>query len=75
MPRKYVKKGLSAESREKQLRAFRHNSYLGYASMMYKNALIIINSDTATDEARDTAASIMALSSELYKQLKTRVDP
>lgn len=42
--------------------------------MMQKQCLTILHADTTTDEAKDTAASILALVGDLKEQLKTRID-
>ena len=74
MPKKYIKTGQTPEGRARRLRAFEHNSYLGYAMMMQKQCLKIIHADTTTDEAKDTAASILGHLSDLSEQLKIWVD-
>lgn len=74
MPKKYIKTGQTPEGRARRLRAFQHNSYSGFAMMMQKQCLTILHADTTTDEAKDTAASILALVGDLKEQLKTRID-
>ena len=75
MPRKYIKKGESPEGRERRLRAFRHNSFVGHARMMMMQAQNIAISDTTTKEAKEIAYEIAVLATKLQRYLKTRVDP
>ena len=75
MPSKYIKKGESPEGRERRLRAFRHNSFVGHARMMMKQAQNITISDTTTKETKQIAYLIAELASKLERSLKTRVDP
>lgn len=75
MPRKYIKKGESPEGRERRLRAFRHNSYVGHARMMMMQAQNIACSDTTTKEAKEIAYEIAILAGSLERKLATRVDP
>lgn len=49
-----------------------HNSFLGHAKMMQANANSILQSTTATDEARAVAMKIYNLANDLYTELKTR---
>lgn len=74
MPRKYVKTGQTPEGKARRLRAHFHNSLQGFAAMMERQCLTILNSDTTTYEAKDTAAGILALCGDLKEQLKIRVD-
>ena len=75
MPRKYIKKGESPEGRERRLRAFKHNSFVGHARMMMMQAQNIATSDTTTEEAKEIAYEIAVLATKLERYLKTRVDP
>ena len=75
MPRKYIKKGESPEGRERRLRAFKHNSFVGHARMMMMQAQNIAISDTTTKEAKEIAYEIAVLATKLERYLKTRVDP
>ena len=74
MPSKYIKKGESPEGRERRLRAFKHNSYVGHARMMQMQAQNIATSDTTTEETKQIAYQIAELASKLERSLKTRVD-
>ena len=74
MPRKYIKKGESPEGRERRLRAFKHNSFVGHARMMMMQAQNIATSDTTTEETKQIADQIYELASKLERSLKTRVD-
>ncbi len=74
MPSKYIKKGESPEGRERRLRAFRHNSFVGHARMMQQQANAIACSDTTTEEAKEIAYEIAVLATKLERYLKTRVD-
>ena len=75
MPSKYIKKGESPEGRERRLRAFRHNSYVGHARMMTMQAHNIATSDTTTEETKQIADQIVELASKLERSLSKRVDP
>ena len=75
MPSKYIKKGESPEGRERRLRAFRHNSFVGHARMMTLQAYGIATSDTTTEETKQIADQIVELASKLERSLKTRIDP
>ena len=75
MPTKYIKKGESPEGRERRLRAFKHNSFVGHARMMMMQAQNIAISDTTTKEAKEIAYEIAVLATKLERYLKTRVDP
>ena len=75
MPSKYIKKGESPEGRERRLRAFKHNSYVGHARMMQMQANAIACSPTATKEAKEIAYGIAVLAGNLAQELATRVDP
>lgn len=75
MPSKYIKKGESPEGRERRLRAFRHNSYVGHARMMTMQAHNITISDTTTKETKQIADQIIKLATELERSLIKRVDP
>ena len=75
MPSKYIKKGESPEGRERRLRAFRHNSFVGHARMMTMQAQNIANSDTTTNETKQLADQIAELATKLQKSLAKRVDP
>ena len=74
MPSKYIKKGESPEGRERRLRAFKHNSFVGHARMMMMQAQNIATSDTTTEETKQIAYQIAELASKLERCLKTRVD-
>ena len=74
MPSKYIKKGESPEGRERRLRAFKHNSFVGHARMMQMQAQNIATSDTTTEETKQIAYQIAELASKLERSLKTRVD-
>ena len=75
MPSKYIKKGESPEGRERRLRAFRHNSFVGHARMMTMQAHNIAISDTTTKETKQIADQIANLAVKLERSLKTRIDP
>ena len=75
MPSKYIKKGESPEGRERRLRAFRHNSFVGHARMMMMQAHNIVTSDTTTEETKQIADQIRTLASKLERSLAKRVDP
>lgn len=47
---------------------------MGYATMSERQMLEIVNSDTATEEVADIAATILAHLRELRVALKTRRD-
>ena len=74
MPRKYVKTGKTPEGTARRMRAFRHNSLTGYVAMSRQHMLAIINADSTTEEAKDTAASALGHLDDLSKLLKIRVD-
>ena len=75
MPRKYIKKGESPEGRERRLRAFKHNSFMGHARMMMMQAQNIATSDTTTEETKQIADQIYELADKLSRSLTKRVDP
>ena len=75
MPSKYTKKGESPEGRERRLRAFKHNSFVGHARMMMMQAQNIATSDTTTEETKQIADQITKLATKLQKSLAKRVDP
>ena len=75
MPSKYIKKGESPEGRERRLRAFKHNSFVGHARMMMMQAQNISISDTTTKETKQIADQIAELASKLERSLSKRVDP
>ena len=75
MPSKYIKKGESPEGRERRLRVFKHNSFVGHARMMMMQAQNIAISDTTTKEAKEIAYEIAVLATKLERYLKTRVNP
>ena len=75
MPRKHIKKGESPEGRERRLRAFKHNSYVGHARMMMMQAQNITASDTTTEETKQIADQIYGLAGKLAGLLAKRVDP
>ena len=74
MPSKYIKKGESPEGRERRLRAFKHNSFMGHARMMQTQLLAMCQSDTTTQEAKHLAQEMHAKGYLLLATLKTRVD-
>ena len=74
MPKKYVKTGKTPEGTARRMRAYYHNRLMGYAVMSRRKMLEILNSDTATEEAADIAATIVAHLQELAEALKTRRD-
>ena len=74
MPSVYIKKGQTPEGKARRLRAFRHNSYLGFVAMNERHMIEIINSDTCTVEAKQTAEIILKHFRDLTTQLRTRVD-
>ena len=74
MPSKYIKKGESPEGRERRLRAFKHNSYMGHARMIQMQAHNIAISDTTTEETKQIADQIAELASKLERSLSKRVD-
>lgn len=53
---------------------WRHNSFLGHATMMRMQCRTIIVSDTATDETKAIAQQILDLAVELEVSLHTRKD-
>ena len=75
MPSKYIKKGESPEGRERRLRAFKHNSFVGHARMMMMQAQNIATSDTTTEETKQIADQIYELAGKLSGSLTKRVDP
>ena len=75
VPSKYIKKGESPEGRERRLRAFKHNSFVGHARMMMMQAHTIATSDTTTEETKQIAYQIVILAGSLACKLATRVDP
>ena len=75
MPSKYIKKGESPEGRERRLRAFRHNSFVGHARMMQQQANAIANSNTTTEETKQIADQIYDLAGKLSRSLAKRIDP
>ena len=75
MPSKYIKKGESPEGRERRLRAFKHNSFVGHARMMMMQAHTIATSDTTTEETKQIADQIAELAGKLARSLAKRVDP
>ena len=75
MPTKYIKKGESPEGRERRLRAFKHNSFVGHARMMMMQAQNIATSDTTTEETKQIADQIYELAGKLERSLNKRVDP
>lgn len=75
MPSKYIKKGESPEGRERRLRAFKHNSFVGHARMMMMQAQNIVISDTTTEETKQVADQIAKLADKLARSLAKRVDP
>ena len=75
MPSKYIKKGESPEGRERRLRAFKHNSFVGHARMMMMQAQNIATSDTTTEETKQIADQIGELAGKLSQSLTKRVDP
>ena len=74
MPSKYIKKGESPEGRERRLRAFKHNSFVGHVRMMQMQLLTMFESDSTTKETKDLAQEMHAKSHLLLASLKTRVD-
>lgn len=62
------------EAKHRRNRAWTHNSYLGHAMMMRRQSAAIMNSDTATPEAKSTARDINLAAQRLAVYLKTRVD-
>ena len=74
MPRNYIKKGESPEGRERRLRAFKHNSFVGHVRMMQTQLLTMYQSDTTTQEAKHLVQEMHAKSYLLLASLKTRVD-
>ena len=74
MPSKYIKKGESPEGRERRLRAFKHNSFVGHVRMMQTQLLTMYQSDTTTQEAKHLVQEMHAKSCLLLASLKTRVD-
>lgn len=74
MPSKYIKKGESPEGRERRLRAFKHNSFVGHARMMMAQANLIALSDTATEESKQIADQIVELAGKLARSLAKRID-
>lgn len=75
MPSKYIKKGESPEGRERRLRAFRHNSFMGHVRMMQQQANAIACPDTTTEETKQIADQIYDLADKLSRSLTKRVDP
>lgn len=59
---------------DKRIRAYTHNALMGHAAMMVSQCNGIMNSSTATEEAKATAAHIQRLALLLREQLKTRKD-
>ena len=75
MPSKYIKKGESPEGRERRLRAFKHNSFVGHVRMIQMQLLTMYESDTTTQETKHLAQEMHAKSYLLLASLKTRIDP
>lgn len=75
MPSKYIKKGESPEGRERRLRAFKHNSFVGHARMMMMQAQNIAISDTTTEDTKQISDQIAELAGRLARSLSKRVDP
>lgn len=56
-------------------RIWRHNSFLGHTAMTRRQMSNMLNADSVSDEAKETAERILNLSLKLSEQLKTRIDP
>lgn len=69
-----VDPSLKEDGKRRRMRAHFHNRLMGYAAMSQRQMLEIINSDTATEEAADIAATIAAHLNDLREALKTRRD-
>ena len=67
-----MSKQRKAITRLKRLEVWRHNSFFGHCAMARQNMVTIMKSDTATDEAKDTAAKIYSQLNTLSTQLRTR---
>jgi len=53
---------------------FKHNSFFGHAMMAAKAMNVILDSETATPEAKAEAYNLQQSARRLYELLKTRVD-
>lgn len=62
------------EQRDRRRVIWKHNSFLGYASMLISNMEKIINSTTATDETKQLADKIQQDGRKLRRLLATRKD-
>lgn len=69
-----VDPSLKEDGKRRRMRAHFHNRLMGYAVMSERQMLEIINSDTATEEVADIAATILAHLGDLRVALKTRRD-
>lgn len=58
--------------RDRRLLINRHNGFLGSAHMMRSQCRSIIESQTATDEAKQSAQAILSRIPELIEHLKKR---
>lgn len=59
----------------KRLRAYHHNSLRGRVQLTISTMFSIIQSDSASKEAKQKAEEILPLLGELNSAMKTRVDP
>jgi hypothetical protein len=65
----------SLKSWDQRQRIWRHNSFLGHAALMKRNAQNIFEADSTSRDARLIAKEIYRLASELKLALKERIDP
>ena len=53
---------------------WKHNSFMGHAIMMNRQAAVMMEAETTTYEAKALAIKIQELSAQLLRALKTRTD-
>jgi len=59
---------------KKQITVWRHNGRRNTIKMAQVNLRAIINADTTSEPARETAIEALTLLIKLHAQLKTRID-
>lgn len=64
----------SEEQVERRKRVWRHNSFIGHATMMQRQAQNMLEADSTSYLAKSIARRISELSADLAKELKTRID-
>jgi hypothetical protein len=68
------RKGETPAQAERRKKIWRHNSFMGHATMMGRQTSSIIEAKTVTNEARRIAEEINILSMALLHELRTRVE-